>query len=128
MALSRTVPWLLTAAFAAIPASAQIPRDYRLPPAPHRALGIDASECPRSEGDEIVVCGSRDDERYRVPPSQRVAGAASRAGGEQLEALAANPGACSTVGPHVRCAGGLDVLGIAFTIVRAIARARANRD
>ena len=126
--MSRRVPWLLAAAFIAIPAPAQIPPNYRLPPAPHRGLSMDDRECPRSEGDEIFVCRSRDDERYRVPPSQPVAGAASRAGGEQMAALAANPGACSTVGPHVRCAGGLDVFGIAFTLVRAIARARANRD
>src|SRR5688500_4882209 len=128
MTLSRTVPWLLPAAFVAMPAPAQIPPDYRLPPAPHHGLSMDDRGCPRSEGDEIGVCGSRAGGRYRVPPSQRVAGAASRAGGEQMAALAANPGSCSTVGPHVRCAGGLDVFGIAFTLVRAIARARANRD
>jgi hypothetical protein len=129
MTLSRTVTGLLLAAFAATPALAQSLADYRLPAPPLAPLSAERRDCPpTSSEDEIIVCGSRDDGRYRVPPSQRPPSAADRAGGEQMAALAAGSSRCSTVGPHVQCAGGLDFIGIAFTIVRAIARARANRD
>jgi len=36
--------------------------DYRLPPAPRVR-----ERCHRGAGDEIVVCGRRDPERYRLP-------------------------------------------------------------
>ena len=130
MALSRTVPWLAAAVVTA-PATAQSPIDYRLPPSPIPHLRTDIRPgCPgASSEDEIVICGPHDeDERFRVPPSERRSGPADRAGGEQLAALAEGPGRCSPIGPNVQCAGGVDVLAIVFGIARAIARARANRD
>ncbi len=130
MTLSRRAPGLCLA-FAASPAFAQVPIDYSLPPSPQPMLNTDIRpDCPtRSADDEIVVCGTRDDDaRYRVEPSRLPPSAANRAGGEQMSALNAGSGRCSTTGPHVQCAGGLDVLGIIFGVARAIARARANRD
>ena len=88
-------------------------------------------ECPRGgPDDEIVVCGRRDDQRYRVP-TQFVPGsipAGARAGGEQRAAMAANDQRCSPVGRDQQCNGGLDVIGIGFTIARAIGQALARRD
>ena len=133
MALSRMVPWLLPALLAA-PATAQPIGDYRLPPAPPASLQFELRDCPASEGDDIVVCGDRDeDRRYRVAPSEPVPGARRRliAGEPPSGAGALAAGAldrCSTTGPHVRCAGGLDVLGVIFGVARLVAKARANRD
>jgi hypothetical protein len=88
-------------------------------------------ECPPPGADEeIVVCGRRDDQRFRIPP-QIVPGSApagTRAGGEQRAAMAANDQRCSTVGRDQQCSGGLDVIGIGFTIARAIGQALARRD
>ena len=87
--------------------------------------------CPRDAGgEEIVVCGRRDDQRYRVPP-QIVPGsvpAGARAGGEQLAAMGANDQRCAPIGRDQRCNGGLNVIGIGLTIARAVAQALANRD
>jgi hypothetical protein len=133
MALSRMVPGLAAVLLLATPASAQPVGDYRLPPsprAPPAELQLELRDCPVAADDEIVVCGDRrEDERHRLPlPLEREPGAADRAGGEQMAALNAGTGRCSTTGPHVQCAGGLDLIGIAFQIARALLRARANRD
>ena len=131
MSLSSRRTWLFLAAVAGAPAAAQSPIDYGLPPSPDPPLRTEIRlGCPgASSEDEIVVCGPREeDERFRVPPSERRPGPADRAGGEQMAALAEGPGRCSPIGPHVQCAGGVDVLAIVFGIARAIARARANRD
>jgi hypothetical protein len=91
-------------------------------------------DCSRdSSEEEIIVCGNRDDERFRVPPSEPVPGARRRliAGEPPSGAGALADGAlsrCTTVGPHQQCTQGLDLLGIAFGIARLIGRARANRD
>ena len=135
MALSRMVPGLAALLLAA-PASALPVGDYRLPPSPRspRAapaeLQLELRDCPVAADDEIVVCGDRrEDARHRLPlPLEREPGAADRAGGEQMAALNAGTGRCSTTGPHVQCAGGLDLIGIAFQIARALLQARANRD
>ena len=132
MALSRMVPALMAALLAA-PASAQPVGDYRLPPSPRSPpveLQLELRDCPVAADDEIVVCGDRrEDARHRLPlPLARAPGAADRAGGEQMAALNSGTGRCSTTGPHVQCAGGLDLIGIAFQIARALLRARANRD
>ena len=130
MTLSRRLGGF-AAGLAAVPAAAQAPIDYRLPPSPLPGLRMAVRPgCPPSSAeDEIVVCGSREEEtRYRVAPSPRAPGAAGRASGDQLAALAAGDSRCSTVGRNQQCNGGLDVLAIALTIVRAIAQARANRD
>jgi hypothetical protein len=88
--------------------------------------------CPRGGAEEeIVVCGRRDDsDRYRLAPQivpvSTPAGA--RAGGEQRAAMAANDQRCSTVGRDQQCSGGLDVIGIGFTIARAVAQAIARGD
>lgn len=87
--------------------------------------------CDRGEDpEEIVVCGTRDDDRYRVPP-QVVPGSArpgERAGGAQRQAMAANDQRCTPVGRAQQCNGGLDVIGIGFTIARAVVEAIADRD
>lgn len=88
-------------------------------------------ECPPPGADgDIVVCGRRDDQRFRIPP-QIVPGSApagTRAGGEQRAAMAANDQRCTPVGRDQQCNGGLDVIGIGFTIARAIGQALARRD
>ena len=130
MALSRTVAGLL-AGFAATAAAAQSPIDYRLPPQADPPLRTAIRPgCPSPSADEeIVVCGTRDeDERYRVPPSVRAPSAAHRAGGEQMAALAEGPGRCNTIGPNQQCTKGLDVMAIIGGIMRAVANARARRD
>jgi hypothetical protein len=88
-------------------------------------------DCPPAvERDEIVVCGSRDpDSDQRLPlPVQREPRAADRAAGEQRAALDIDSSRCTAVGRAQQCNGGLDVIGIAFTVARVIARAAANRD
>ena len=123
--------WLLLAAFAAGPAHAQIATDYRLPPAPDPPLRLEVRVgCPPATSEnEAVVCGRRQDELYRVPPSERAPSAAHRAGGEQLKALAdGTPSRCTTVGPNQQCTRGLDMMALIFGIVRAVGQARANRD
>ena len=88
-------------------------------------------DCPQSaDEDEVIVCGTREpDQRERLapiaPPSR---GPAHRAGGEQRAAMAAGSETCTTVGRDQRCNGGLDVIGIGFTIARAIGQALMNRD
>jgi hypothetical protein len=132
MTLSRTVAGFL-AGFAAASAPAQLPIDYRLPPRAEPPLRTELRPgCAGTSTDEIIVCGTREeDERYRVayepvPGARRrlIAGEVPRGVG----ALADDEGRCSPVGPNPQCTRGLDLFGIAFTIVRAIARARANRD
>lgn len=88
-------------------------------------------ECPpRGPDAEIVVCGRRDDQRYRLPP-QIVPGsvpARDRTGGEQRAAMAANDQRCTPIGRDQQCAGGLDVIGIGFTVARAIGQALSRGD
>lgn len=74
------------------------------------------------EGDEILVCGRRGRDPYRLPlpvepmPGERVAGeppaqlAASRDGSER----------CSTVGPHSSCAGFIPILPFAAWVVDSV--------
>ena len=134
--MSRSGPWLLLAACAAGPAEGQmVAIDYRLPPVsdPPMRLEVRAGCLPATSEDEIVVCGSRDeDRRYRVA-SEPVPGARRRLiAGEPPSAVAAladgTPSRCTTVGPNQQCTGGLDIFAIGFGIARLIARARANRD
>ena len=130
MTLSRSGPWLLVVACAANPAEAQIAVDYTLPPVADPPIRTEVRRgCPPPEADEeIVVCGERDGERYRVAPTP-TRDASRRAGGEQMQALAeGTPGRCTTVGPNQQCTRGIDMIGLIFGIVRAVAQARANRD
>lgn len=89
-------------------------------------------ECPSAEDpDEIVVCGSREEEdrRHRLPQATTASSSrASRAGGEQRAALAEAVDTCTPVGRDQQCNGGVDLIGIGFTVARAIAQAIANRD
>lgn len=90
-----------------------------------------ARRCPEGAlDDEIVVCGRREGPSpYRLPlPTVPVPGSTERAGGAQLAAMDAGSTRCSTVGRAQQCGGGLDLIGIGFTIVRGIAQALANRD
>ena len=130
MTLSRSGPWLLVVACATSPAEAQIAVDYTLPPVADPPIRTEVRRgCPPAGSDgEIVVCGERDDDRYRVAPSP-TRDASHRAGGEQMGALAdGTPSRCTTVGPNQQCTKGIDMIGLIFGIVRAVAQARANRD
>jgi hypothetical protein len=92
-----------------------------------------APECDAAtSGEEIVVCGRREEEanrRYRLAPMEGSAGAVeSQAGGEQLAAMRAGSSRCSTVGRDQQCGGGLPLLAVAATLVRGIRALRARRD
>lgn len=131
MALSRIA---LIAALAAVPAAAAQAQPAAPDPVETQRESVRevvAPQCDEAVGDEIVVCGEREEEqarRYRVAPTARAPGAADRAGGEQREAMTAGSETCSTVGPNQRCTRGLDVIGIGFAIVRAVRAIRARRD
>ena len=79
--------------------------------------------------DEIVVCATRDDRQYRVPPSPAVAGerTAETAGGAQLSAMEVNTAdRCSTVGRAQQC-GYVDFLGMGVMIVTRLIEGIADR-
>lgn len=131
MSKSRTA-LAVTAVLAAAPAQAQQGGAGALVEGQREALRAAMRlDCRRAEDEaEIIVCGSRDEERrYRLEPLRsRASGAAGQAGGEQRAAMAAGSETCTPVGRDQRCSGGLDLIGIGFTIARAIAQAAANRD
>lgn len=96
-----------------------------------RVREIMETECPPGLSDEVVVCGRRRGiQRYRGPMADPVFGRGTglRAGDAQLHAMEANDQRCSPVGRDNGCGGGLDLIGIGFTIIRGIAQALANRD
>ena len=96
-----------------------------------RVREIMETECPPGLSDEVVVCGRRRGiQRYRVPMADPVFGRGTgvRAGDAQLHAMEANDQRCSPVGRDNGCGGGLDLIGIGFTIIRGITQALANRD
>jgi hypothetical protein len=154
MTKSRTLPALfLLVVTGPFPASAQTGLSSDAPPLPQpgtpdqptivtadEAIAMDRvrvhsildTECPPGElDDEVVVCGRRPGfQRYRVPMAGADLGPGSRerAGDAQLSAMAANDQSCSPVGRDNGCGGGVDLIGIGFTIVRAITQALANRD
>ena len=133
MTLSRiAIVVAATGLSAAAPASGQPADPADLVAAQQAELRtIIRPQCPPPGAEEeIVVCGRRDDDRYRLPP-QLVPGsvpAGARAGGEQRAAMAVNNQSCSPVGRDQQCTGGLNVIGIGLTIARAIGQAIANRD
>ena len=154
MTKSRTLPaLLLLVLIRPVPASAQagLLQDEPLLPQPGtpdqptivtadeaiamdrtRMRGLVGTDCPPGQlDDEVIVCGRREGiQRYRVPIADPVAGGGmrARAGDAQLYAMEANSQRCSPVGRDQMCGGGLDLLGIGFTIVRGITQALANRD
>lgn len=66
--LALSAATALTAAFAAMPASAQDQGGDRV----NQVIIFGEDECPQSEGDTITVCARLDEsERYRIPPSLR---------------------------------------------------------
>jgi hypothetical protein len=96
-----------------------------------RVREILETECPPALDEEVVVCGRRRGlQRYRVPMTgpEFGRGTGVRAGDAQLHAMEGNNQSCSPVGRDNGCGGGLDLLGIGFTIIRGIAQALANRD
>jgi hypothetical protein len=129
VAKSRIAPGLLAALLAAAPAGAQQSADQAIAAQRsglRQALRLD---CPRGEDDEILVCGSREEERrQRLPPIEPAPSAADRAGGEQRAALATDTSRCTAVGRDQSCTRGLDMVGIGFAIARAVVQAIANRD
>jgi len=80
--------------------------------------------------DEIVVCGTSQEERdreYRAMVSWDETHARSQAGSGQMSALNAGPGTCSNVGIAHGCGGGLDGLAIGGAIIRGL-RGLLERD
>jgi hypothetical protein len=154
MTKSRTLPALFLLIMAEpLPAIAQagLPQDARPLPQPgtpdqptivtaEEAIEMDRARvhaildrnCPPGLLDEdVVVCGRRPGfQRYRVPMAgpDVSEGTRERAGDAQLYAMEANDQSCSPVGRDQMCGGGIDLIGIGFTIVRGIAQALANRD
>ena len=154
MTKSRTLPALfLLVATGPLPAAAQTGHPSDAPPLPQpgtpdqptivtadEAIAMDRArvhaiidrECPPGLLDEeVVVCGRRPGvQGYRVPMTgpDFSQGTRTRAGDAQLHAMAANDQRCSPVGRDQMCGGGIDLIGIGFTIVRGIAQALANRD
>lgn len=131
MAKSRTPPWLAIALVSS-PAAADPTAVDRLIERQRAELRAALQpECePGDDPEEIVVCAARvDDRRYRLPIPDRPAAQADRqAGGEQRAALAIDASPCTAVGRDQRCNAGLDVIGIAFTVARAIVQKLAERD
>ena len=124
-------PALLLVAAAAFPAAtaAQGPEEAAArQQAQVRALV--AQSCPLGNGNEVVVCGRREPvQRYRAPlPELAATRTPERAGDAQLTALATDAGRCSPAIRDQQCGGGLDVIGIGFTVARAVVQALANGD
>jgi hypothetical protein len=152
MTKSRTLPALFLAVLQPLPLTAQtgLPDDRPALPQPGTAAAptivtadeaiamgrarvheILDTECPPGLSDEVVVCGRRlAFQRYRVPMADPVLGRGTgvRAADAQLHAMEANDQSCSPIGRDNGCGGGIDLIGIGFTIVRGIAQALANRD
>jgi hypothetical protein len=154
MTKSRTLPALfLLVATAPVPAIAQTGLPQDAPPLPQpgtpdqptivtadEAIAMDRArvhaiidrDCPPGLLDEeVVVCGRRPGfQRYRVPMAgpDVSSGTRTRAGDAQLYAMEGNDQRCSPVGRDQMCGGGMDLIGIGFTIARGIAQALANRD
>ena len=152
MTKSRTLPALLLAVLQPLPLAAQTGLADDRPPLPQpgtaeaptivtadeaiamgraRVHEILDTECPPGLSDEVVVCGRRRAfQRYRVPMADTVLGRGTgvRAADAQLHAMEANNQRCSPVGRDNGCGGGIDLIGIGFTIIRGIAQALANRD
>jgi Tfp pilus assembly protein FimT len=127
----RAIAWLALCAVIVAPAGAQTLADDAAAAHRERLDAVLRPACPvAARSDEIVVCAPRDeDERHRLRPIEgNPMAAASRAGGEQRAALAAGASSCTPVGRDQRCSGGIDVIGAAFTIVRAVSQLVANQD
>jgi hypothetical protein len=82
-------------------------------------------DCPRSVGDEVVVCARRRDDEIQpgrlplpveAPPGARVAGEAP----SQVTEMKAGQERCSTVGRNQSCSGGLPVFAIIATVAKAV--------
>ena len=139
MTKSRTARFRFLAACVALALPASALAQAVEPPDPaalieaqrRELLGTIRPACPAAgSNDDIVVCGRRDEDRYRVPlaivPSGAPAGAG--AGGEQRAALGIDSSRCATVGRDQQCTGGLNMVGIGMALVRAVGQALANRD
>ena len=130
MALSRIALLALALAVAPAAAAAQpVTAEQAIEVQRESVRSVVSPDCPEAVGDEIVVCGEREQERYRLPlPVERIPGAADRAGGEQVAAMNQDSSLCTPVGRNQRCTRGLDMLGIGFAIIRGIQAIRARRD
>jgi hypothetical protein len=122
----------LLALLAATPAIAQPIDAARLVEAQRESLRESMRlDCPAvGETDEIIVCGSREEDRsQRLPLAVlREPRAADRAAGEQRAALDIDSSRCTAVGRAQQCNGGLDMIGIGFAIARALGAAIAEPD
>lgn len=125
MTLSRTA-LLLVAAPAA--ASAQPPAPDPVEAQRQAVLAAVSPGCAAATGDEIVVCGARDDSRYRLPYATE-ADAGARRPGEAADArsllpLGAEP--CTSARRPSK-SDGLDVIAIALTAATLIVDAVSDR-
>lgn len=80
-----------------------------------------AARCrSQQQAGEIVVCGRRDDQRYRLDP--RISGTVTdgRVPLDQTSALGAGDARCSPVGRAQQCTKGLDMLEASRTIGRGL--------
>jgi hypothetical protein len=76
--------------------------------------------CPvGGESEEIVVCGRRGPDPYRVPfPDEQPPGARAPGLGTARDAMNAGSSPCSTVGRNQRCSGGLPVIQAAMILFK----------
>jgi hypothetical protein len=123
--------WLVAALVASAASAQQTTADQLIAEQREALRGALRIDCPPGADEaEIVVCGWRDrgSRQHRLPPVATRPGAADRAGGEQRAALANATDTCTPVGRDQQCNGGLDLIGIGFTIARALAQALVNDD
>lgn len=78
--------------------------------------------CPQSSrSEEVIVCARVDENRYRAPlyaaPDE---GPATRAGGEQRDAMAVGSSTCTPVGRAQRCSGGLPIFAIVGYVAQVL--------
>lgn len=77
---------------------------------------------PGQDPEEVVVCGRRDGpdpNRLPLPLERGSPRPSDLAGGEQLAAMNGGPGSCTPVGRNQRCSGGLSVIPIIVTAIKA---------
>jgi hypothetical protein len=87
---------------------------------------VDRADCPRSAGDDILVCGrsGRPDPNRLPLPVAPLPGA--RTGGEppdQLAAAEVGSEPCTTIGPNGGCGGYIPILPFALWVGKAVVKA-----
>lgn len=91
----------------------------------------DAAPACESPDGAIIVCGKRDDTRHRLPlPAQPTPGGKLRGDVPNASAERGQAGTerCTTVGPSQQCGGGLPVIPMAVTAVKALVKLAEGDD